>query len=217
MSEESEETTIMSTTMSNERDKITTIKTVPEAITNISDDVTTIMSMLSKDPRFGDNDITEGKMPNDESTTTLKSDDSHETTTDSMEITTISGIVNNTVTKRPATRFDTTLEIEDEQPITSTTETITDFTTYTMETITDDTTDIDLMTTTESIRQNCSSQMDCIANEKCINNECFKMCETNDNVTKISDDCVQGIYHSFRVHKNKTTISHLIFICHKQK
>lgn len=181
-----------------------------ERTTEIESDVTTVISILGKDPRLGDNDITASPIPSDEVPTTTVVSETSDTSTEPIARTTWNFIPNNTMTRRPATRFDTTLEIEDHRNASTTTtespsthsivmmpEAITE--TVAGTTITgdgrfsapDETTPSIESTVRPNIRQKCSSQMDCRTNEKCISNECLKICQTNG--TK-SDDCVQGIY-----------------------
>lgn len=199
--------------------QITTTTTAMNTITE-SSEVTTDPNWLNKGPRFGENNITES-IPNDDQTTTSMdgiitlmttiggSSDlfssqeitkATETTTESIDHTTLIPPIGN-VTKRPATRVDTTLEGKAERP--STTEIITEMSTnnpiLTMTTtdIPDEITDSDVTTENvtwsilSDVRRKCASRNDCGLQEMCINRECLKICQTNDNVTK-SDDCVQG-------------------------
>lgn len=198
--------------------KITDTTTTPTATE--SPDVTTDPNWLNKGPRFGENNITES-VPNDDQTTTSmdgivtlmttigNSGDlstSHgitettKITTESIDQTTLPSPIGN-VTKRPATRVDTTLEGKDERPSTTeifmekptTNPILTMTTTDIPEVITDS--DVTTMNVTWSVlsnvRRKCASRSDCGLHEMCINRECLKICQTNDNVTK-SDDCVQG-------------------------
>lgn len=189
--------------------------------TEMDRDVTTVLSILSKDPRLGDNDIT-ASPPTDDISTTTMTNEKTVTSTESSSRTTSNFISNNTMTRRPATRFDTTLEIEDHRNASTTTETpsttsivmmpemITETvagTTITIDsrlTQPDETTPATQPTIVPNVRQKCSSQMDCHTNEKCISNECLKICQTNG--TK-SDDCVQGIYDCRYCNTNNPTFN----------
>lgn len=204
--------------------KITDSITTTKAMTTITEstETTTDSNLLNKGPRFGENNITES-VPNDDQTTTpmdgivtlmttiggsgdlsisqeITETSKTETTTESIDRTTLPPPIGN-VTKRPATRVDTTLEGKNEHP--STTEAITEKSTInpilTMTTtdIPEEITDSDVTTVNvtwsvlSSVRRKCASRTDCGLQEMCINRECLKICQTNDNVTK-SDDCVQG-------------------------
>lgn len=197
----------------NKNNVTVTTTTIPSTTTTIGD-VTTDNPLLNKGPRIGDNNITESVPPIDDQTTTttpmdgittllttmkdgLITQTDATTTIDSIDKTTLPPSIGN-VTKKPATRVDTTLEVESERPSTTTeigiemsTNPILIMSTTTD--IPDGITDSDLTTVTysvsKSVRRKCASQTDCPLHEMCINRECFKICQTN--VTK-SDDCVQG-------------------------
>lgn len=200
--------------------KTTTEIKITDSITTESTEVTTDSNWLNKGPRFGENNITES-VPNDDQTTTpmdgivtlmttiggsgdlttsQEITEPSKTTTEPIDQTTSLPPIGN-VTKRPATRVDTTLEGKNERP--STTETIKETSTtnpiLTMTTtdIPEGITDSDVTTVNvtwsvlSSVRRKCASRTDCGLQEMCFNRECLKICQTNDNVTK-SDDCVQG-------------------------
>lgn len=198
----------------------TTTESDRETTTQISP-ITTYHPSI-KDPRIGDNDITE--MPSDRKTTTTSMDDlitdtstftesstsdESSTTTESMGKTTIPS---DHSTKRPS-RFETTLEYDFNSSIPTTTESMQtkpmDTTTVEQSTkpgietttnqiLTDVTTKMIETTTGMSQTRNgttgkdCNSRRDCAENEICFKKQCKKVCDTNGNVTKLSDDCIKG-------------------------
>lgn len=158
--------------------------------------------MGGKDPRFGDNDITE--MPGDGKTTTTTADDlTTDSTTDEPS--------GDHSTKRPS-RFDTTLEYDFNSSLPTTTESMDQFTrmatkrpgieTTTNQILTDVTNNNAIETTTtpigmsqthnRTIGNDCGSKRDCAVDEICFRKQCKKVCDTNGNVTKHSDACIEG-------------------------
>lgn len=236
------------TTKTNVQSKATTSMPIQTTTTErIIDETTTHIYPMGKDPRFGDNNITEapgiGKM------TTTSVDDlvtvintiTESPTTEDTTITTESldktTIPNDHSTKRPS-RFETTLEFDynyttteqiTTKPTTSqsklqtdgstepmdftTTTTTTEQTTATKTTTQqtgDETTTNQILTVTEvtndfnetstsvsqtvgkTVGSTCKTKMECGINEICFKKQCIKVCKTNGNVTKLSDDCIKG-------------------------
>lgn len=198
----------------------TTTDSDHETTTQI-DQITTYHPSM-KDPRIGDNDITE--MPSDRKTTTTSMDDlvtdtspftesstteESGTPTESMGKTTMP---TDHSTKRPS-RFETTLEYDFNSSIPTTTEsmqtksmdttTVEQSTKPGIETTTNqiltDVTPKMIETTTGmsqtrniTIGKDCNSRRECANNEICFKKQCKKVCDTNGNVTKLSDDCIKG-------------------------
>lgn len=187
-----------------------TTAATPTSTTENVHETTTHLNQLGKDPRFGENDITE--MPIDGKTTTTSMDD---LITDSST----EEVPNDHSTKRPS-RFDTTLEYEFNSSTPTTTESMQTkaFETTTMEQttrmetkrpsidtttnqiLTDVTNNMMIETTTISMSQtrnktigtDCRSKQECAIDEICFKKQCKKVCDTNGNVTKHSDDCIKG-------------------------
>lgn len=196
-------TTIKPTTKYTNTRKPTRLQTTTEQIS----ETTTMINPLGKDPRFGDNNITESETPDDGKmattsvgslitaiTDTATTEETTFTTEyDSTERTTFSVIPGDHNTKRP--RVETTLEVEDNWNISASTEPMETSTNIVL-TVIDETTDIDHTTVnvsvSKTVHKSCKSKKDCGTNEICMKKECFKVCETNGNVTKLSDDCVKG-------------------------
>lgn len=160
---------------------------------------TTTINPLGKYPRLGDNNITE---TGDSKTTTTSVDDlvtlistitdssiGEDTTftTESMERTTTIG----GVTKR--TRFDTTFEVEHLPNVSTSTEPM-EITTNKIVTVTEGKSGSNETTVSvsQTTRKSCKTNKDCGTNDICIKKECVRVCDTNGNVTKTSDDCFKG-------------------------
>lgn len=190
-------------------------------------ETTTQIYPLGKDPRLGDNNITGTETPGDDKLTTTTVESLITAITDSTtseettftteyypsEKTTFGVIPSDHNTKRP--RVETTLEVEEEPNwnVSSSTEPM-ETTTNLVLTVIDETTDIDHTTigvsVGKSVRKACkSTAKDCGTDEVCIKKECFKVCETNGNVTKLSDDCVKGTSeNNYFVHDYTFIINH---------
>lgn len=179
------------------------------------DGVVSLMTTISEGlPRSNDSETTTVSFDQKKNTTEATTLRTFETTTSPMETTTSKTFDETTVTsaskgnatKRPTTRFDTTLEVGNEQSTTkeissTTTESMSTETTTTNQILTETTTSSEIIdgttvnaTVSKTVpMKDCSSQTDCAPNEKCINKKCFRICDTNENVTK-GDECVQGTY-----------------------
>lgn len=149
---------------------------------------TTTLNPLGKYPRLGDNNITDSGAGKPIRTTTSADElvTLISTITDSSrndETTIPTEFMENTTapldTKR--TRVDTTLEVET--------------TTNQIVTVTEGKSgrnDTHVVSVSQTTRKSCKANKDCATTEVCIKKECTRVCETNKNVTKTSDDCVKG-------------------------
>lgn len=248
------------TTKTKVQSKATTPNGMPvQTTTEGIDETTTQMYPSGKDPRFGDNNITdtpEGGKPTTTSMddlitviNTITDGSTSEDATSATEQTTIPS------TKRPS-RFETTLELDFNSSYPTTTEQVTTRPTKSRSTLkTEDnvtsTEPMDLTTTTESsttttqqpgdetttnqvltvtevtidynetstsvsqtvsktVGKTCKTRKDCVTNEICFKKQCLRVCDTNGNVTKLSDDCIKGTC------ANNYFVM-IIHICHKQQ
>lgn len=166
--------------------KSTTRKSPIRTTTDEMETTTNVPS--SKNPRIGDNNITDtpGEVTpvDDLISTTTDSQTTEDTTTESMDRTTLA-----IATKRPSTRVETTLEIDDGRLLNISTSTeAMETTTNPVLTVTEGSNE----TSTSVSLTTCKYKKDCAKNEICLKKECIKVCDTNGNVTKLSDDCVKG-------------------------